>query len=92
MEIGGVGLMTDVSVDAMYAVLVEAYEHCRGRGADELKLYKRGNQVGIEGYFYITLYHTGWSADGVVSGLPAKILKYIKRRAKTYLDDEVSKL
>ena len=92
MGIGGVEMRTDVSVDDMYAVLVEAYEHCRGRGDDELKLYKRGNQVGIEGYFYITLYHTGWSVDGVVSGLPAKILKYVKRSTKTHLDDEVSKL
>lgn len=92
MEIGGVEMRTDVSADDMYAVLVEAYKHLRGRGDDELKLYKRDNQVGIEGYFYITLYHTGWSVDGVVSGLPAKILKYIKRRTKTYLDDEVSKL
>lgn len=86
-----------LSVDEMYNLAIEAYKHCKQKrddySIDEIQINTNAPcpEICITGGCYLVRYpHHGWVTDGVHSDLTKRMVRYIKKQSKQWIDDELS--
>ena len=85
-----------LSVDDMYNLAIEAYNHCKHKrdeySIDEVRRLDNGMvpHIHLPGGTWITKYNTGWSVEGTSSDLSRRMLRYIKKHSKRWIDDELT--
>lgn len=85
-----------LSVDEMYNLAVEAYKHCKQKRddytIDEVRRFDNGMvpQIHLPGGTWLIQCNTGWSVEGTSSDLSLRMLRYIKKHSKQWIDDELS--
>lgn len=84
-----------LSIDELYNLAIEAYNHCKRKRddytIDEVRRFDNGMvpQIHLPGGTGLTKYNTGWSVEGTSSDLSRRMLRYIKKHSKQWLDDEL---
>lgn len=88
-----------LSVDEMYNLAIEAYKHCKQKRDDysideiQVNTYDPCPEICITGGCYLVRYPTrGWVVDGVHSAITRRMVRYIKKHSKQWIDDELSSL
>lgn len=84
-----------LSVDGMYNLAIAAYKHCKQKHddytIDEVRRFDNGivPQIHLPGGQWLTRYNTGWSTEGTSNDLSRRMLRYIKKHSKQWIDDEL---
>lgn len=85
-----------LSVDKMYILAIEAYNHCKQKRdeytIDEIQVNTNAPcpEICITGGCYLSRNpRYGWSVGGVHSALTRRMLRYIKKHSKQWVDDEL---
>ena len=84
-----------LSVDELYNLAIEAYNHCKKKRDEytinEVRRFDNGMipQIHLPGGTWLIQYNTGWSVEGTSSDLSRRMLRYIKKHSKQWIDDEL---
>ena len=88
-----------LSVDEMYNLAIEAYKHCKQKrddySIDEIQVNTDAPcpEICITGGCYLVRNPVyGWVVDGVHSALTRRMVRYIKKTSKQWIDDELAYL
>ena len=88
-----------LSVDEMYNLAIEAYNHCKQKrdeySIDEIQVNTNAPcpEICITGGCYLVRnLRYGWTVEGVHSTLTRRMMRYIKKHSKQWIDDELSYL
>lgn len=88
-----------LSVDEMYNLAIEAYRHCKQKrddySIDEIQVNTDAPcpEICITGGCYLVRNPVyGWSTNGVHSDLTQRMVRYIKKTSKQWIDDELAYL
>ena len=89
--------MSDIiPVDEMYKLALEAYKYCKQKrddySIDEIQVNTNAPcpEICITGGCYLIRNpRYGWSMEGVHSALTQRMMRYIKKHSKQWIDDEI---
>lgn len=87
-----------LSFDDMYKLAIEAYNHCKQKRDDytinEVRRFNNGMvpQIHLPGGMWLIRYNTGWSVEGTSSDLSRRMLRYIKKHSKQWIDNELQSM
>lgn len=88
-----------LSVDEMYNLAIEAYKHCKQKRDDytideiQVNMNAPCPEICITGGCYLIRNpRYGWTVEGVHSALTRRMVRYIKKTSKQWIDDELSYL
>lgn len=86
-----------LSVAEMYRLVIEAYKHCKQKRdeytIDEIQVNTNAPCPEIcitDGCYLGRNPRYGWTVEGVHSALTRRMLRYIKKNSKQWVDDELS--
>ena len=89
------GTAPKLSIDGMYNLAIEAYKHCKQKRDDYTidDVYRFDNgmvpQIHLPGGTWLIKYDTGWSVEGTYSDLSRRMLWYIMKLSKEWIDNEL---
>ena len=75
----------------MYNATIEAYHHVKKKH-DDTVITHDDNAVHLSGGCSLYKYRNEWVADGLSWDLFKRIVRYIKKKYKVWIDDEIFKI